>query len=105
MSQPNNGRTDVVVIGGRIIGLATALALVRRAPQLSVAIVEKEPVLGAHQTGHNSGVIHSGIYYRPGSAKAVLAVKGHASQGEAREPAHLIPCRTPSTLSLVSTSP
>lgn len=68
-----------MVVGGGIIGLATALALVRRAPQLSVALVEKEPRLASHQTGHNSGVVHSGIYYRPGSAKAQLVVKGHAS--------------------------
>ena len=71
-------RHDVVIVGGGIVGLATARALVRRDPRLAVMILEKEPALASHQSGHNSGVIHSGIYYRPGSAKAELAVKGHA---------------------------
>lgn len=67
------------MVGGGIVGLATAFALVKRSPRLSITIIEKEAVLAGHQTGHNSGVIHSGIYYRPGSSKATLAVKGHAS--------------------------
>ena len=67
---------DVAVIGGGIIGLATALALVERFAGLSVVVIEKESDVGQHQTGHNSGVIHSGLYYRPGSAKARLAVRG-----------------------------
>jgi L-2-hydroxyglutarate oxidase LhgO len=72
----DGGPCDVAVIGGGIIGLATALALVQRFAGLSVVVIEKEPEVGRHQTGHNSGVIHSGLYYRPGSAKARLAVRG-----------------------------
>ena len=67
---------DVVVAGGGILGLATAHALVQRLPGASVAVLEKEPELATHQTGRNSGVIHSGIYYTPGSLKARLAVEG-----------------------------
>jgi len=69
-------RSDVAVIGGGIVGLATARALLERAPRARVVVLEKEPELARHQTGHNSGVIHSGIYYRPGSAKARLCVEG-----------------------------
>lgn len=61
---------DVVIIGGGILGLSTALQLLKRQPELSLAILEKEPAIARHQTGHNSGVIHSGIYYKPGSLKA-----------------------------------
>lgn len=67
---------DVAIVGGGIVGLATARALRERAPHARLAILEKEPKLASHQTGHNSGVIHSGIYYRPGSAKARLCVEG-----------------------------
>jgi L-2-hydroxyglutarate oxidase LhgO len=67
---------DVAIIGGGIIGLATGLALTERFPRTRLAIVEKEQRLATHQTGHNSGVIHSGIYYRPGSHKARLCVEG-----------------------------
>lgn len=69
-------RCDVVMVGGGIVGLATALSLAGRLPDLRLAVVEKEPELGLHQTSHNSGVIHSGIYYRPGSHKARLCVEG-----------------------------
>lgn len=69
---------DVVVVGGGIVGLSTAFALTRAAPGASVAVLEKEPSLGTHQTGRNSGVVHSGIYYRPGSLKARFAVRGAA---------------------------
>jgi L-2-hydroxyglutarate oxidase len=69
---------DVAVIGGGIVGLATALALTEAHPRARVVIVEKESRLGAHQTGHNSGVIHSGVYYKPGSLKARLCVEGAA---------------------------
>ena len=67
---------DVAIIGGGIVSLATARALGERAPRARLAIVEKEAKLAQHQTGHNSGVIHSGIYYKPGSYKARLCVEG-----------------------------
>ena len=73
MNSPNY---DVAIVGGGIIGLATALELVNRYPRCRVAVVEKEQELAFHQTGHNSGVIHSGIYYRPGSQKAQFCVSG-----------------------------
>src|SRR5690349_19461754 len=73
-----DGRFDVIVIGGGIVGLATARELLLRHPQTSLLVVEKEHELAAHQTGHNSGVIHSGLYYRPGSLKARLCVTGAA---------------------------
>jgi len=65
-----------MIVGGGIIGLAAAREILTRRPGASLAIVEKEPALGAHQTGHNSGVIHSGIYYAPGSLKARLCTAG-----------------------------
>jgi len=67
---------DVAIIGGGIVGLATARALLERSPSLHLVLCEKEAELGTHQTGHNSGVIHSGIYYKPGSLKARLCVEG-----------------------------
>ncbi len=67
---------DVAVAGGGILGLATALALTGRFAGLRVGLVEKEDRLGSHQSGRNSGVIHSGLYYRPGSLKARLCVAG-----------------------------
>jgi L-2-hydroxyglutarate oxidase len=69
-------RFDLAIIGGGIVGLATAMALKSRFPRQSLVILEKEPGLANHQTGHNSGVIHSGIYYKPGSYKAKLCVEG-----------------------------
>ncbi|MFF2997595.1 L-2-hydroxyglutarate oxidase [Streptomyces sp. NPDC057950] len=69
---------DVLVIGGGIVGLSTAYAITRAAPGTRVTVLEKEPGAARHQTGHNSGVIHSGIYYRPGSLKARYAVRGAA---------------------------
>ena len=69
-------RFDVVIVGGGIIGLAAAREILTRRPGASLAIVEKEPAVGEHQTGHNSGVIHSGIYYAPGSLKARLCTAG-----------------------------
>ncbi len=71
--------TRYVVIGGGIIGLATARALLRADPRGQLTLLEKEPELAQHQTGRNSGVIHSGIYYPPGSAKAVMCRAGAAS--------------------------
>ncbi|MEY9992484.1 L-2-hydroxyglutarate oxidase [Streptomyces sp. V4I8] len=67
---------DVLVVGGGIVGLATAYAITRAAPGTRVTVLEKEPGPARHQTGRNSGVIHSGIYYRPGSLKARYAVRG-----------------------------
>lgn len=67
---------DVTIVGAGIIGLATGMKLLDAFPGLQVAIVEKEDRIAAHQTGHNSGVIHSGLYYRPGSLKAKLCVSG-----------------------------
>ncbi|MEU3610379.1 L-2-hydroxyglutarate oxidase [Streptomyces sp. NPDC035033] len=69
---------DVLVIGGGIVGLSTAYAIQRAAPGTRVAVLEKEEGPARHQTGRNSGVIHSGIYYRPGSLKARFAVEGAA---------------------------
>ncbi|MBW8800146.1 MAG: L-2-hydroxyglutarate oxidase [Streptomyces sp.] len=69
---------DVLVVGGGIVGLSTAYAVTRAAPGTRVTVLEKEAGPARHQTGRNSGVIHSGIYYRPGSLKARYAVKGGA---------------------------
>lgn len=68
---------DVVIAGGGIVGLATALRLKQSRPELKVLILEKEQEVAAHQTGHNSGVIHSGIYYKPGSLKAQNCIQGY----------------------------
>jgi len=67
---------DIAVIGGGIIGLATTLALTETYPRARLLILDKEPRIASHQTGHNSGVIHSGAYYKPGSLKARLCVEG-----------------------------
>jgi len=67
---------DTVVIGGGIVGLATALALLERNPGTSLTLLEKEAGLAAHQTGRNSGVIHAGLYYKPGSLKASMCSRG-----------------------------
>ena len=67
---------DIAIVGGGIVGLATARALLEKFPSLKLVLCEKEAELGRHQTGHNSGVIHSGIYYKPGSFKARLCVEG-----------------------------
>jgi len=60
---------DLVIVGGGIVGCATAREMIMRHPNMKMAIVEKENVLAMHQTGHNSGVVHAGIYYTPGSMK------------------------------------
>ena len=75
-SAPGGERCDLAVIGGGIIGLALAHELQGRRPGLRVTLFEREPEVGRHQTGHNSGVLHAGIYYRPGSLKAQLCVEG-----------------------------
>src|SRR5205085_10636810 len=66
----------VAIVGGGIVGLATAWQLSERYPRLRVVVLEKEPAVGEHQTGRNSGVLHSGIYYKPGSLKAVNCREG-----------------------------
>jgi L-2-hydroxyglutarate oxidase LhgO len=67
---------DITIIGGGIVGLATAYKIATSHPRLRIAVLEKEPTLAGHQTGHNSGVIHSGLYYKPGSAKARTCTDG-----------------------------
>lgn len=69
-------RFDVAIIGAGIVGLATAMELLKRRPNLKLTVLEKEDQVAAHQTGNNSGVIHSGLYYKPGSLKAAMAVEG-----------------------------
>ena len=69
--------TDIIIIGGGIVGLATALQLKQRNARLRIILVEKEQELAKHQTGNNSGVIHSGIYYKPGSLKATNCINGY----------------------------
>ncbi len=68
---------SVVIVGGGIVGLATAVKLKESNPRLKVAVLEKEKEIATHQTGHNSGVIHSGLYYKPGSLKALNCVEGY----------------------------
>src|SRR5688500_20239274 len=69
---------DLAIVGAGIIGLAVAREMLLRRPGLRVAVLEKQDEVGFHQTGHNSGVIHAGIYYAPGSLKARLCVEGAA---------------------------
>ncbi|MFE2726065.1 L-2-hydroxyglutarate oxidase [Kitasatospora sp. NPDC059327] len=94
---------DVLVVGGGIVGLSTAYALTRARPGLRLALLEKEPGFAAHQTGRNSGVIHSGVYYRPGSLKARYAVAGAAEMVEFCR-AHAIPHEVTGKL-IVATDP
>ena len=68
--------TSVAIIGGGIVGLATAYRLLEKSPGTKVVVLEKEAAVGRHQTGNNSGVLHAGLYYKPGSVKARLAVRG-----------------------------
>ena len=69
-------RCDVAIVGGGILGLAVARELLQRRPEMSLCVLEREHQVGTHQTGHNSGVVHAGIYYTPGSLKARLCVAG-----------------------------
>src|SRR3954469_16715622 len=73
---PPPNQCDVAVVGAGILGLAVARELTRRAPDLRVAVLEKEDDVGFHQTGHSSGVVHAGIYYAPASLKARLCTAG-----------------------------
>ncbi|MGA3345146.1 MAG: L-2-hydroxyglutarate oxidase [Terracidiphilus sp.] len=75
----NDRHCDVAVIGAGIVGLAVGLQLVRKYPGLNLIVLDKESEVAFHQTGHNSGVMHSGLYYKPGSLKARLCVEGRAS--------------------------
>jgi len=68
---------DITIIGGGIVGLATALRIKEQKPSLKVLLLEKENEVAKHQTGHNSGVIHSGLYYKPGSLKATNCIRGY----------------------------
>jgi (S)-2-hydroxyglutarate dehydrogenase len=76
MAAPATTAFDVAVIGGGLVGLATADALLERQPGLRLLLLEKEAEVARHQSGHNSGVVHAGIYYRPGSLRARLCVAG-----------------------------
>jgi L-2-hydroxyglutarate oxidase LhgO len=75
-------RVDLAIIGAGIVGLSTAMHAVDAFPKLTVAVLEKEACVASHQSGHNSGVIHSGIYYKPGSLKARLCVEGAAAMAD-----------------------
>jgi L-2-hydroxyglutarate oxidase len=68
---------DILITGGGIVGLATALEILNQTPHTKLCLLEKEAEVGCHQTGNNSGVIHSGLYYKPGSAKAKTCIEGH----------------------------
>jgi (S)-2-hydroxyglutarate dehydrogenase len=74
-----DSRSDVIIIGGGVVGLAVALEITRRFPGKRLLVLEKEARVARHQSGHNSGVIHSGVYYKPGSLKARLCVAGAAA--------------------------
>ena len=69
-------RYDICIVGAGILGLATARALLGQNPRTRLVVLDKEQSIAAHQTGHNSGVIHRGIYYKPGSLKARFCVRG-----------------------------
>ena len=77
-----DSRYNIVVIGGGVVGLGVALEIARRFPHLRLLVLEKEDRVARHQSGHNSGVIHSGVYYKPGSMKARLCVSGAAAMIE-----------------------
>jgi L-2-hydroxyglutarate oxidase len=75
-------KSDVIVVGGGIVGLATAWQIQNQKPGARVTVLEKEPDLGRHQTGHNSGVLHTGVYYKPGSLKALNCTAGRRAMIE-----------------------
>jgi L-2-hydroxyglutarate oxidase len=77
-----DSRYNVIIIGGGVVGLGVALEITRRFPRLRLLVLEKEDRVARHQSGHNSGVIHSGLYYKPGSLKARLCVTGAAAMVE-----------------------
>ena len=82
-------KTDYLVIGGGVVGLATAWRLQTMQPGSRVCVLEKEPEVGSHQSSHNSGVLHCGLYYKPGSIKAILAVRGIRQMVEFCREAHI----------------
>lgn len=98
-----SGVYDYVVVGGGIVGLSTAMTLLQERPGASLVLLEKEEALGRHQTGHNSGVIHAGVYYAPGSLKARLCAAGARRTREFCDE-HGIPYRDTGKL-IVATSP
>ncbi len=77
-----DARYDVIIVGGGVVGLGVGLEITRRFPRCRLLLLEKEETVARHQSGHNSGVIHSGIYYKPGSLKARLCVTGAAAMVE-----------------------
>lgn len=79
MTAASDKHCDVAIVGAGIVGLAVGLQLTRKHPDIRVVVLEKEQGVALHQTGHNSGVIHSGLYYKPGSLKARLCVEGRAA--------------------------
>ena len=88
-------RHDVCVVGAGLVGLSVARAIVEMLPGASVLVLDKEDRVAVHQSGHNSGVVHSGLYYQPGSLKARLCIEGRelltafcADAGSARTRAH-----------------
>ena len=88
----NGAAADVVVVGAGLVGLATAMALLAERPGLRITVLEKEAAVGVHQSGHNSGVIHAGLYYQPGSLKARFCTAGRLAMMEFAQ-AHQIPYR------------
>jgi (S)-2-hydroxyglutarate dehydrogenase len=82
VSKTSHPLTDVIVIGGGILGLSTALRILQSRPETRLVLIEKESEIAQHQTGHNSGVLHSGLYYKPGSLKATNCRNGYAQMLE-----------------------
>ena len=82
MTYTSDSRFDFVIIGAGIIGLSTALNLMCKRPQPRLVVLEKENDVAQHQSGHNSGLIHSGVYYKPGTLKAKLCVVGATAMAE-----------------------
>ncbi len=97
-------KVDFCIVGGGIVGLATARALLERRPGASLLVLEKEAALAAHQSGHNSGVIHAGVYYTPGSLKARLCREGNRLTREYCQ-AHAVPFEVPGKLIVATDAP
>ncbi len=93
---------DVIIVGGGIVGLATAHRLLEQKPDLKIALFEKENMVSMHQTGNNSGVIHSGLYYKPGSLKAKNCIEGYHQLIEFCQ-AHQIPFELTGKIVVAST--